>query len=454
MTRWEQWRHRLGGALWLLPAAFVVVAVILGSVLSRIEPARDSWLRPLLFVGTQDEARKLLLTCATSIVGVLALVIGLTMVALQMAANRYSPRLLRNFVRDRTTQLILGVFVGGFTYNAAGLYTVGVRPGEYPRLAVTVGLSALFVCIGALIFYIDRMVHSIQIDRVLATIGTRTVHTIAASPPGVGRNAGSDRVITDTTPPTGAIALLAPKSGYVQTVQPDRLVAAASRLGITIQLVAGVGSHVVAGTPMGWYWPTASATACDPVALRKVLATAVHTDWERTRQQDVEVGFLQIVDIAVLSIHNFDFNTAVQSVNELSILLCKLAPLPLGPEAFADGSGTTRLIVPAPVMADYLDVACGQILRRGASEPVALHALLQLLRDVGTLSTTPERRTLVADKVSELLEIARRSLQSADDLASLTAAAEVALRRIGAARHTEPPPETAGPQPAGRRLAG
>ena len=41
---------------------------------------------------------------ATTVVGVLALVIGLTVVALQVASNRYSPRLLRDFLRDRTAQ--------------------------------------------------------------------------------------------------------------------------------------------------------------------------------------------------------------------------------------------------------------------------------------------------------------------------------------------------------------
>jgi uncharacterized membrane protein len=55
---------------------------------------------------------------ATTVVGVLALVIGLTVVALQVASNRYSPRLLRDFLRDRTARVVLGLFVATFTYNA------------------------------------------------------------------------------------------------------------------------------------------------------------------------------------------------------------------------------------------------------------------------------------------------------------------------------------------------
>jgi uncharacterized membrane protein len=45
---------------------------------------------------------------------VTGLVFALTIVALQIASGQYSPRLLRNFMRDRGTQVVLSVFVGAF----------------------------------------------------------------------------------------------------------------------------------------------------------------------------------------------------------------------------------------------------------------------------------------------------------------------------------------------------
>jgi uncharacterized membrane protein len=58
---------------------------------------------------------------------VTGLVFALTIVALQIAAGQYSPRLLRNFMRDRGTQVVLSVFVGTFAYSTAGLQTVGIQ---------------------------------------------------------------------------------------------------------------------------------------------------------------------------------------------------------------------------------------------------------------------------------------------------------------------------------------
>ncbi|PJI52314.1 hypothetical protein CTI14_44445 [Methylobacterium radiotolerans] len=60
-------------------------------------------------------------------VTVIALVLGLTVVALQLASTQFSPRLLRNFLRDIPNQLTLSVFVATFAYSTAGLYTVGYR---------------------------------------------------------------------------------------------------------------------------------------------------------------------------------------------------------------------------------------------------------------------------------------------------------------------------------------
>jgi uncharacterized membrane protein len=189
--RWEKRSEQLSGALWVLPLLFVVGALVLGSTLSQITIEPGSPLDPVLFRGNAEEARRVLLGVATTVVGVLALVIGLTVVALQVASNRYSPRLLRDFLRDRTAQVVLGLFVATFTYNAAGLYTVGIprggSAGQYGRLAVTVGLCLLFVCIGALVYFVDRMVHSIQIDEVLAKISGATAHAIAKEPAGIGR---------------------------------------------------------------------------------------------------------------------------------------------------------------------------------------------------------------------------------------------------------------------------
>jgi uncharacterized membrane protein len=131
----------LAGALWVLPTVSVVVFLLAGAALSRVEVDQDSPWATLAFQGTADDARSLPIVVSSTMITVTGLVFALTIVALQIASGQYSPRLLRNFRRDRGTQLVLSIFVGAFAYSTAGLYSVGVQGSGQeafvPRLAVS-----------------------------------------------------------------------------------------------------------------------------------------------------------------------------------------------------------------------------------------------------------------------------------------------------------------------------
>ncbi len=106
------------GSLWVMPTFAVVAALATGSLLSQVTVGVHS---PLAFQGTPDDARNLLIAIAGTMVTVIALLLGLTVVALQLSSTQFSPRLLRNFLRDRPNQIVLSAFVATFAYSAAGL---------------------------------------------------------------------------------------------------------------------------------------------------------------------------------------------------------------------------------------------------------------------------------------------------------------------------------------------
>ena len=115
------------GALWVLPTISVLVFLLAGAVLSRVEVEEGSPLAALAFQGTAEDARSVLVVVSSTMITVTGLVFALTIVALQIASGQYSPRLLRNFMRDRGTQLVLSIFVGAFAYATAGSTRSGSR---------------------------------------------------------------------------------------------------------------------------------------------------------------------------------------------------------------------------------------------------------------------------------------------------------------------------------------
>src|SRR5262249_15422828 len=202
----------------------------------------------LAFQGTADDARTLLIGIAGTMVTVIALLLGLTVVALQLSSTQFSPRLLRNFLRDRPNQVVLSVFVATFAYSAAGLYTVGVSAGSrsasFPRLAVSGALVLLFVSLGLLVFFADHLVHSIQVDTIMSVVERNTLAVIRD-----GLFAGGE---DGFGVPAWAVPIASRRSGYVQVVHPGRLLSHAARHGVCLRLRPRVGEHVVAGSTLAW----------------------------------------------------------------------------------------------------------------------------------------------------------------------------------------------------------
>ncbi|UHD16439.1 DUF2254 family protein [Thiocapsa bogorovii] len=69
-----------------------------------------SW--PLLFGSGAAGARGLLTTVASSMITVAGVVFSITLVALSLTSSQYTSRVIRNFMRDRVNQWVLGVFLG------------------------------------------------------------------------------------------------------------------------------------------------------------------------------------------------------------------------------------------------------------------------------------------------------------------------------------------------------
>ena len=114
--------------------------------------------------------------------------------------------------------------VATFAYSAGGLYTVVAAPAgqtaSYPQVAVTVAIVLLFLSLVALIFFLDHLAHSIQIDRLMAGIQRATIGLINQEPPGLCPGSGPDKA---AAPPVWAVTIPAYTDGYAQTVHPRPL---------------------------------------------------------------------------------------------------------------------------------------------------------------------------------------------------------------------------------------
>ncbi|MEV0288196.1 DUF2254 domain-containing protein [Kribbella sp. NPDC050820] len=404
----------LRGALWAMPSVAVVLALVTGSALTFVEIEPGSWRDRFLFQGTADDARTLLIAIASTMATVIALVLGLTVVALQLASTQFSPRLLRNFLRDRANQFVLSVFVATFTYASAGLYTVGVQAGErtdeYPRLAVTVALVLLFISLLMLVFFLHHLTHSIQIDEVMRKVERTTLNVIDRDLPTVG-------VTTEPrpAPPEWAIDIPAHSSGYLQTIHPESLLAGAALVQV-------------------WTDRPGPPPAVDRLAA--AARDSIRIGFERTAEQDVAFGVRQLADIAVkaLSAAINDPYTSIQAIEHLSVVLAALAKRELGSQFLRDQAGVLRVVVPGRDLAYYLDLACGQVRRYGKAEPRVVRAQLRVLHSTGQFCVDDTGRRLVVGHVNLLMKDAQAAIFQPADFVAVREHADRVLEELTTTR--------------------
>ena len=429
MMRGGALREYVRGSLFVFPTLCVLVALVAGALVSFIDVGPDS---PLAFQGTADDARTLLISIASTMVTVIALLLGLAVVALQLSSTQFSPRLLRNFLRDRPNQLVLGTFVGTFAYSAAGLYTVGVSGGQrsdqFPRFAITVAMVLLFVSLALLVYFADHLAHSIQVDNIMRVVERTTLPVIRGLPTTGG-------VAPET--PVGAVAAPASESGYLQVVHLDALVAAAAERGVHVRLRPRIGEHVVAGTALAWMWPVSpDGQAPDPETFAAVLARTVRIGFERTLEQDPGFGLRQLVDVAckALSPAVNDPYTAVQAIDHLAVLFTGLASRPLGDQVARAATGPATVTVPGRSFAEHLAWGLGLIRRYGAGEPTVAHALLHLLSTTLTATNPPERWAAIEEQARLVVTDAERAVVQPADLALVHTEADGLADALAACR--------------------
>ena len=153
---------------------------------------------------------------------------SITIVALALASSQYTSRILRNFMRDRANQTVLGVFVGVFAYCLVVLRTIrGGDEGAFvPSLAVLGALLLAFVAIGFLIFFIHHIAASIQATSIIAAVAGETLEAVDRLFPAEVGDAATERPTPIKTASLAGhtwVTIPARKTGYIQAVDVDVL---------------------------------------------------------------------------------------------------------------------------------------------------------------------------------------------------------------------------------------
>jgi uncharacterized membrane protein len=384
------WRQ-VGSSLWFVPVVCVFAGVGLSFGTIALDRLADGSVVPRSLSGDPQAALAVLTTVAASMVTLTALVLTITMVVVQLAMGQFTPRVLRTILRDRPSQLAIGVFVATFVHAMLVMREVRASgdEGNVPGLAIVVSFVLIIVSIVVLVWYVHHIGQSLKVASLIDSVGDDARRLLDRLHPPAAR--------TKLTQQDGVIAAIG--QGVVIKLDPDALVGEAQRADAVIKLLRGLGDFVPRGAPL---FEVRGGSRVD----REALLRAVALGNERTLDEDLAYGFRLLVDVSVRAVSEAmsDPSTATQAIDRIHDLLRQLANRPLPNGRHLDDHGELRLLVPTLSWDGYVRLAVDELRIHGRHSVQVTRRLEAMLNDL--LEVAPPERCIVLEHELRLLESA------------------------------------------------
>jgi uncharacterized membrane protein len=429
--------YRVSSTFWFLPAAIVAGATALAFVAIEADAryvaadALEAW--PRFFGAGPSASRSVLTAVAGSMITVAGTVFSITLVALSLASSQYSSRVLRNYMRDRPNQAVLGIFVGIFAYCLVVLRSIHGEGDDafVPSVAVLLGLVLGFGGIGVLVFFIHHIAQSIQASQILQAVRVETCQAIDRLFP---RRLRGDACEVATPPALDwHEARRAGTVGYLQFVDYARLHRIARAHAVRFKVHVRVGDYVLADDRL------LSASPSTPDGLGEEVADCWTIGPQRTLEQDIGFGLRQLVDVALkaLSPGVNDTTTAVMCIDAITAVLVHAAPRDLRFDG-CDDAGAGWVEAEQPRFADMVQEGFDQIRSAGRDNAAVMDRLRWALEALAAATSDPERRVALRQQALRLRGSVERDLRDPDDRLRLHAALAPLLRDLDAAATARP----------------
>jgi uncharacterized membrane protein len=398
-------RHYIAEAIWILPLLGMMVAIVTGRLLHRIEVA-VGWASSV----PPSTAQVLLGTLASAMFTFVVFVSSALLVAVQLASSQLTPRIIGVVFRDPVTRGSLVVFVFCYTLTLSALMRVD---DSAPLLTGSVAAYGSLASLGVFLYMIDHVGKALRPSGALwavASKGRAVIDSVyprrladlpkPAQGPAPGLDAGPTRTI------------LNPRDGVVLAFDIRGLVSLAQRTDCVIELVPQVGDFVAAGDPLFRLYQ--GGEKLPPEALCQSVAFGQ----ERTLEQDPTFAFRIIVDVASkgLSPAINDPTTAVLALDQLHHLLRDVGRRSLDDERVRDGAGRLRLVYRTPDWEDFVRLAVTEIRQFGGASIQIARRMRAMLENL--IQTLPEeRRALLREELLLLHRSVDRFFSEPEDRA-------------------------------------
>jgi len=407
---WES----IQSSLWFVPGLMSFSAICFAFFLLFID---DSFTLPSSSIGKYlynagpEGARSLLSTIAGSVITVAGVTFSITVVALTLASSQFGPRLLRNFMKDKANQMVIGTFVSTFIYCLLVLRSVEMyhQASFVPSLSVTMAVVLMVVNAAVLVFFIHHISSSIQADSVITNVYRELVADIERLFTD-DENSSQKRSFNHAEVDGYAheLRLKNKKDGYIQALNTKKLMEIAFSNDLLLQIPFRAGQYAMDNDTLVMVRSREKIgkEIVDPIDECFLIGSV------RTPEQDPEYAIHQLVEVALraLSPSINDPFTAATCIDRLGSAISLLTTKSFPPKYEFDADNTLRLITNPSNFKGMVDTAFNQIRQYGATSVAVTIRLLEVIEGIAVHATGKEHRDALHRQARMIKRVSRETI--------------------------------------------
>ncbi|MBW4592096.1 MAG: DUF2254 domain-containing protein [Brasilonema angustatum HA4187-MV1] len=406
----------LHSSYWFIPSIMAIITTALAFTMLMLDRTGKAninyWWS---YTGGADGARSLLGAVAGSMISVAATAFSITIVALQLAASNFGPRLLRNFMQDTGNQVVLGTFISTFIYCLLILRTIHSEGDGYsrfvPQISITCGILLAIISIAVLIYFIDHASTIIQASHIIENVSDDLDRAIdRLFPKKIGRSGPFGQEVAEIPENFDLVAspVRVTDNGYIQAIDDEELIKIARKHNLLLRVESRPGKFVIKNSNLVMVFPGELVNR----KLTKQINDAFILGKERSEQQDIEFPIVQLVEIALraLSPGINDPFTAIRCVDRLGAGLSRLAQKDFPSPYRYDEDHKLRAIAFGATFEGLVDSAFNGIRQYARSDTSVTIRLLEAIASIATYTNNPESQAVLQRHADMILRGSQEGL--------------------------------------------
>ncbi|WP_254434188.1 DUF2254 domain-containing protein [Halobacillus sp. Marseille-Q1614] len=422
----RQRKYELQMTLWSLPLIYIggTIIIVLITLFLDLQLNMSNYVHHW-FSASGQATQTLVSTLIGGILTLSAFTLNSLLIVLTNFSAQFSPRMMFNFISDKTTQHLLGIFHASFIYVLFVFLFLTNNENEYysaiPIMAVILAALTLIT----FIFFINHASSWMQVHNFTYSMKNTSKQIIEETlrfelEEYRGYQSGDLKSEYFASKKVASI----PKSAYIQMIHFKDMIDEAQKDDVVIKLYKKIGDFSLKDNRLFAIW----GPGAEKVSSDKYLKM-IEFGHKKTEIQEMKMGISKLSEVAVKAIGASDPETALTTIHHIADLLLTINEDISFTPYLQDSEKQTRIIMEVEDFEYYLHKGFGKIRHHMENDYTMITELISVINMMAESMPEDKQDTLwefasnTADHILDnfIYDIDRRYLlEQLHELALLT----------------------------------